>query len=124
MEELNELINQLKSEISPIIVEGKKDKMALERLGIHNIHPLSGKPLFHFVESFGNSSRVILLLDYDKAGRKLQKQLLQGFQRIGVKVDLSYHRKLKKTKLSHIEGLAKYMERRGDVSGKNCARFS
>ena len=109
MEELNELINQLKSEVSPIIVEGKKDKMALERLGVNNVHPLSGKPLFHFVESFGNSSRVILLLDYDKAGRKLQKQLLQGFQRIGVKVDLSYHRKLKKTRLSHIEGLAKYM---------------
>ncbi len=124
MEELDELINQLKSEIWPIIVEGKKDKRALERLGVHNVHPLSGKPLFHFIESFGNSEGVILLLDYDKAGRKLKKRLLQGFQRIGIKVELSYDRKLRKTKLSHIEGLAKYMERRGDASGKNCSRFS
>ncbi len=58
----------------PVIVEGKKDAGALKKLGlvgdIITLH--SGKGLYEFCEDIAEKfSRVILLLDWDEKGEKL-----------------------------------------------------
>ena len=121
---ISELIKELQAETVPIIVEGKKDKEALEKFGIHNVHTLSGKPAFQIAEELQGTPRVVLLLDFDKKGRALKSQLLQNLEKVRVKVDLRYDKMLRQTQLSHIEGLPQYAENRGDDNGKNRTRFS
>jgi 5S rRNA maturation endonuclease (ribonuclease M5) len=58
----------------PVIVEGKKDAVALKKLGLVGdiiiLH--SGKGLYEFCEDIADKfSRVILLLDWDEKGEKL-----------------------------------------------------
>jgi len=58
----------------PVIVEGKKDAVALKKLGLVGdiiiLH--SGKGLYEFCEDIADKfSRVIILLDWDEKGEKL-----------------------------------------------------
>ncbi|MBS3102539.1 toprim domain-containing protein [Candidatus Woesearchaeota archaeon] len=94
-----------------IIVEGKKDKAALKKLGIKNIIDLGKKPLFHVVEEVAsNGKECIILTDMDKKGKELYGKLNAGLQRFGVKVDNSFRNFLyKNTKLRQIEGIVSYI---------------
>ena len=73
--------DDLKSLRVPIVVEGKRDTIALRRLGIETdiIEINDGKSLLSTVErisqKFGRSSQFIILMDWDKTGNKLAKQL-------------------------------------------------
>ena len=83
-------VEELKSRA--VIVEGKKDVIALESLGIHNIIPLNNTPLARFTQRIAeqvngdvkepgcrnkaqSEREVIILTDFDKEGRKLEKKL-------------------------------------------------
>ena len=96
-----------------IIVEGKKDKAALNYIGINNyIITLSKKPIFATIESISNlTDETIILTDFDKKGKELYGKLNSGLQKLGVKVDHYFREWLQKnTKLSHVEGLEKYIK--------------
>jgi 5S rRNA maturation endonuclease (ribonuclease M5) len=121
---ISEFIKKLQSEDVPIIVEGKKDKEALEKFGVNNVHTLSGKPAYKIAEEMKDESRVILLLDLDRKGREIKSQLLHSFEKVGAKVDLRYDKMLRQTQLSHIEGLPKYIENRGGINGKDRTSIS
>ncbi len=59
-----------------IIVEGKKDKLALEELGFRNIFVLnhSGKSILESIEQIemlAGKTKICILTDFDKKGRKL-----------------------------------------------------
>jgi len=60
-----------------VIVEGKKDVKALAGLGLTNIIPLNNTPLAEFANNIAESGihEVIILTDFDKEGRKLEKKL-------------------------------------------------
>jgi 5S rRNA maturation endonuclease (ribonuclease M5) len=121
METIEEFIKELVEEsyCKPVVVEGKKDKITLEKFGVHNIHTLSQKPLFSFVEKIAkNNKSVILLLDNDKEGKKLFKKLLQEFSRMGLQIDVKFERAMRKFRISHVEGI------RGCNHGKSCSCFS
>ena len=66
----------------PIIVEGKRDKIALRKLGIEGdiIQLNDGKSVLSTIERisqrFGRSSQFVILMDWDKTGNKLAKQLV------------------------------------------------
>jgi 5S rRNA maturation endonuclease (ribonuclease M5) len=68
-------LGELKS--GAVIVEGKKDVRALESLGLTDIIPLNNTPLAEFVQRIidSNIHEVIILTDFDKEGRKLEKKL-------------------------------------------------
>jgi 5S rRNA maturation endonuclease (ribonuclease M5) len=53
-------------------VEGKKDKMALERIGFKNIITISGKPNGTLVQILKNKKvrTVAILTDFDEEGQK------------------------------------------------------
>lgn len=111
-EELLGFIEKIKASGTLVIVEGKKDKIALQKLGIGNITELNKKPLFAVVEEIADSNEeCIILTDLDKEGRQLYSNLNSNLQRHGVKVDNKLREFLfKNTKLRQIEGIDTYLD--------------
>lgn len=110
IQSLEEWAQELKDSNKLIIVEGKKDKKALELLGITNILTLS-KPLYEVVEQISNKTKeIVILTDLDPEGRKLYSKLKTQFQKRKVKIDTKFREFLiRETKLTHIEGLTHYL---------------
>jgi len=111
-EEIKELISELSKSNKLIIVEGPKDKKALNKLGINNyIVVLTKKPLFEIIENISKiTDEVIILTDFDKKGKELYGKLNSGLQKYGVKVDHYFREWLQRnTKLSHVEGFVKFL---------------
>ena len=111
MKDLDAFISELKKCNKLIIVEGKKDKKALEELDVRNIITLN-QPIFKIVEETAKKNKeVVILTDLDKEGKKLYGNLNSELQRFGVKVDKKFREFLfKETKLRQIEGISKYIE--------------
>ena len=110
--EFYEYIDKIKQSNTLIIVEGKKDKKALENLGIKNIIELNKKPLFEIIENISNNNKeCIILTDLDKQGKEFYGKLNSGLQQNGVKIDNNFRNFLfKNTRLRQIEGLGTYIE--------------
>jgi len=108
--EFSEHINKIRQSGILVIVEGKKDKAALEKFSIKNIMQLSKKPIFEIIEHISNNNKeCIILTDLDKKGKELYGKLNSGLQQRGVKIDDSFRNFLfKNTKLRQIEGLETY----------------
>tara|TARA_Y100001970_G_C14093355_1_gene781250 strand:- start:506 stop:892 length:387 start_codon:yes stop_codon:yes gene_type:complete len=76
------ILENLKSTNSPIVVEGKRDTIALKKIGIKNeiIELNDGTSVLTTVErifqNYGSSIEFIILTDWDKTGNKLAKQLI------------------------------------------------
>ena len=113
MEDLKKEISKLKESGKAIIVEGIKDKRALEKLGLKKIFTLSRKPIYAIVEEVAsNYTECVILTDLDKKGKQLYGKLNRGLGSMGVKVDNRFREVLfKKTKLRQIEGLTNYLEK-------------
>jgi len=110
--EFSERINKIKELNTLVIVEGEKDRKALEDFGIKNIVELSKKSLFEIIENISSNNKdCIILTDLDKHGKELYGKLNSGLQQFGVKIDNNFRNFLfKNTKLRQIEGLTTYME--------------
>ena len=111
--ELKKFVFQLNSlKDSAIVVEGKRDSMALKKLGysgkVLEFHRFGG--MVNFTDFASKYERIIILFDRDKKGRYLTGKTIQLLQR-RTKVDLSYKRKLRlitKGKIMFIEQLVCY----------------
>ena len=112
IDELQVFIENIKNSNILVIVEGKKDKIALQKLGLNNIIELSKKPIFQIVEDIANSNdECIILTDLDKEGKQLYSKLNSNLQKNGVKVNNKFREFLfKHTKLRQIEGIDTYLE--------------
>lgn len=113
LDEIREEIKSLKQSRKLIIVEGKKDVASLKELGLKNIRQLNG-PLFETIESI-EDKEVVLLTDLDAEGKKLYSNLKRQLDRRGVRIDNHLRDLLLKAKLSHIEGLAHYIKKNGNI---------
>ncbi len=111
--ELKDFIFQLNSmKDSVVVVEGKRDSIALRKLGysgeILEFHRFGG--MIDFTDSVAKYKNLILLFDRDKKGRRLTGKTIKLLQR-RTKLDLSYKRKLReitKGKIMFIEQLVCY----------------
>ena len=105
-------LEKIKNSNLLVIVEGKKDRAALEHFGITNIIELSKKPLFKVIEDISlKNKKCIILTDLDKKGKELYGKLNHGLQQNGIIIDNSFRNFLyKNTDLRQIEGLVSYME--------------
>lgn len=101
-----EQIKKIKDLDILIIVEGIKDKAALQRLGLKNIITLK-KPIYKIVEEVSeNFKECIILTDLDKEGKKLYGKLNTGLSQSGVRIDNKFRNFLyRNTQLRQIEGL-------------------
>lgn len=110
MYQIEEWLNSLRDSEALIIVEGKKDLIALNKLGIFNVITLS-KSLCLVVEDVAKRySQAVILTDLDKEGQDLCKKLKHGLQRHGVKVNTRFREFLFTTRLTQIEGIASYLK--------------
>jgi len=110
--ELQKFISQLNSKNGKVIVEGKKDRIALKKLGytgeILEFHKFGG--IINFTDSMAKYENIIILFDWDKKGRYLTRKVINLLQR-RTNVDTSYKRKLReitKGKIIFVEQLMCY----------------
>ena len=93
---------------SLVIVEGQKDKRALNKLGIENVYSID-RPIYLLVENIAEKNKqVIILTDFDKTGRSLYFKIKHDLQRNGIKVNDKYRKFLSRCKITHVEGLFTY----------------
>lgn len=120
-EEIVNLIRRLEKEAAkgiPIIVEGKNDINALQRLNVRGdiiSAKTSGKSLLDVVREVERRKKreVILLMDFDKRGREWTKRLTGHLERMRVKPNSVFWRRLLglvRRDVKDIEGLATYVE--------------
>lgn len=113
----NKLTKEIeKSKSYLIIVEGKKDKIALQELDFENIFVINedGKSLGEKIEEIqeiAGRNKICILTDFDKKGKQLYLLLKSKLSEIGVKQDNSLRGFLLKERISHIEGLSSYMKK-------------
>jgi 5S rRNA maturation endonuclease (ribonuclease M5) len=94
MEQTERIIDELRiqSELGvPVIVEGRRDEAALRKLGVKGpIHCLKarGESRYEFLERVDGSSRAIVLVDFDREGRKLEAWLYKELSQRGIFSDL------------------------------------
>ena len=113
----NEFLKQIeKAKKHLVIVEGKKDRTALENLGFTNIFVInsSGKSFPEKIEEIqnmlGKNDKASILTDLDKKGKELHDILKSEFSKLGVKTDSSFREFLKYKDISHIEGLDTFIK--------------
>ncbi len=94
-EKLKEIIDKMKKDERKKIVEGKRDKEALNKLGIKKVETIETKPLREITEE-EKEKEVILLTDFDKTGKSRSSRLIRLFKSEGIKTDLAYKKELGK----------------------------
>ena len=72
-EEIRKIKKEISSKKLVAIVEGKKDKEAIEYFGFKKIIVIGGKSL-HLL-SFRKGARVVILTDFDREGRRKARKL-------------------------------------------------
>ncbi|RLI17931.1 hypothetical protein DRO44_02390 [Candidatus Bathyarchaeota archaeon] len=120
-EKILKILENLKEESekgTPIIVEGKKDIQALRTFDIKGkiiSAKTGGKSFLDVIYEVENTKKreVILLLDFDRRGKELTKNLKEYLETTGIKLNITFWKKLSSlvgTEVKDVEGLATYME--------------
>lgn len=120
-EKLTETLSMLAEESAkgtPILVEGKKDVEALNALGIEGpvvTVKTGGKSFLDVVLGLDRSktSKVILLLDFDRRGKQGTNRLRQIIEHAGIEVSLEFWRALLGSvgkDVQCVEGLESYVK--------------
>ena len=104
-----------------IVVEGKKDLNALKSLGFQSIYAIhiTGVSLRERAEQISKQinkkDKLCVLTDLDKRGKQLYRLLKSLFQELGVHLDSTLRGILIKSKVSHIEGINKFLDKLENV---------
>lgn len=119
-EQLKKLIEALISSSesgAAIIVEGRKDESSLRRLGVRKgIFCLKAlnKNFHDFMFEVEKAKEAILMVDFDKEGKKMAKKLIEELTRSKVKVNDSVWRRVRnltRPEVKGVEELADYIEK-------------
>lgn len=108
-EEQTDFINALSATDKIVVVEGRKDRKALEGIGVKKIFCIDKKPLYKVAEEVAEKCKeAILLTDLDREGRKLYGKLKEMLSNLGVEIDNKFREYLfRETKIRQIEGLCR-----------------
>ena len=97
-DKLNKLINDINSLATKkyvIVVEGKNDRIALENIGIRLPVLLYNDPHFHRKVMDEEIGGAIILTDWDKKGKELNKRIAEELRQLGIQVDTYYRNKFR-----------------------------
>jgi 5S rRNA maturation endonuclease (ribonuclease M5) len=101
----------------PIIVEGRLDVLALRKIGFSGeiIHLPKNKTIINFSYSLTKYREVILLMDWDRKGKRLTSILEKYLITEGIRVNLKLWKLLNtiNSETSNVEGLPAFMEKIG-----------
>ena len=118
-EALNESLVKLAKKADegvPILVEGTKDLVALERLGIRGkiiCVKSSNRVLVDLLDTLKDKETVVLV-DFDRTGERLAERIVTYLQRKGVNANSSLWKRigsLVKHDVKDVEGLPSYLEK-------------
>jgi len=102
-----------------ILVEGKRDVGALKAFGFERVYAIhkTGVGLRERIEQIVEEiedrkrTRVCILTDLDKKGKKLYMLIKPILQELGVRLDSSFRGVLIKARMSHMEGIGGFMRK-------------
>ncbi len=103
-------------EQSVVVVEGKRDQLALQKAGIQCLSvAVAGRKLEETIKKIGAlalGKRVVLLTDFDEEGKRKEKELREALLHQGVKADIATRRNFRHLfRLSTVEQLPFALER-------------
>jgi 5S rRNA maturation endonuclease (ribonuclease M5) len=124
LEALEELIGALKeasSQGAAIIVEGRRDEMALRSLGVLGpVIMASRHPALHLAEEVAQSySEIILLTDWDSKGDEMATAIEQHLRCTSSHTEMEIRSRLKKLvkkEIKDVESLGIYVERMRNIN--------
>lgn len=93
VKEMEEIIKRLREEV--IIVEGKRDKKALEGIGAKKVYCAVGR-MDHMYKKVRNEKNVIILADLDRKGHWLAGKMAENLWSMGIKSDVRIRKRLGK----------------------------
>lgn len=94
----------LKNESWAVLVEGKRDKSALEKFGIQNVVELKGRKYHDVAEYLSRMHEgVILLMDFDPEGETILRKFLKILPEYGLKTDTYWRDLLRETGVKFVE---------------------
>ncbi|MCD6558711.1 hypothetical protein DRN43_04820 [Thermococci archaeon] len=100
------LINKLREFGGVIIVEGRRDEVALRKLGVETgIIKLSRLPLSEIALTASQYHEVMVLTDLDKKGEELAKKLISYLEGYNCRVDSETRKELKRIAKKDIKGI-------------------
>ncbi|MEK6922267.1 MAG: toprim domain-containing protein [Nanoarchaeota archaeon] len=108
MDTLREWAHELKHSNKLVIVEGKKDRKALENLGVKRIITFANSSYLSLEDI--KEKEVIILTDLDSHGKKLYSILKHNLQKRGVKIDWKFRKFLFKEKIATVESITKLFD--------------
>ncbi|MCR6624301.1 MAG: toprim domain-containing protein [archaeon YNP-LCB-024-027] len=103
--EIIEALKKLDENVDIIIVEGKRDKYALRKLGCKaNIITLgeAHKPLLTLIEDLNikyTGLKIVILMDFDEEGEKLNKKIERMLEGSSLRIERTLKDRLKKAML-------------------------
>lgn len=114
---------------TPIIVEGKKDVIALRMFGVKGIIitvKTKGKSFLDVISEIQktNVSEIILFLDFDKRGKEATKCLQKNLEHLKIRYNLTFWRELHnltRKELQYIESLPVYL---GNIHRKILRKYN
>lgn len=127
VEKIENILGRLKEEVdrgTPLIVEGKNDIIALNRLEISGrmIALKSNRnSIFNQLEYDIPGREVIIFTDFDRRGSDLAKSIRNHLQRRGKRVNILFWKRVKKLVgryVKDVEGLPSYLVKLRRLSGK------
>lgn len=100
--ELECIMEEMDDFVDAIVVEGIRDKRALEEMGItKEIVTCATRSHTEFVDYlWRRHKRVTILTDYDRTGKRINKKLTKRLECLGVKVENRY-----RTRIGRVLGL-------------------
>jgi len=111
LEKISKLIERIAFQCehgTPIVVEGRNDKITLKQLGIKGkifMIKSHGESLLTFLERLNEFKEIILLTDFDKEGNELASLIIDELSRRGIKVNNELRNKLKKLVNSEVRSI-------------------
>jgi 5S rRNA maturation endonuclease (ribonuclease M5) len=120
---IEEIIDELKDRAvcgAVVMVEGKRDRDALAKLGIvGEIVMTSQQSLLNLCESLARSKKdIIILTDWDERGEEVARQIILYMEADGARPDNTLRVKLRgllKKEIMEVENLYTYMENLKEV---------
>jgi len=91
-----------------VLVEGKRDREALERFDIGPIYTMRGKKFHDIGEELSQKFEgVVILTDLDRTGEEINRKLTKILESYGLKVDGSFREDLRRSGVKFVEKIPK-----------------
>jgi len=103
-----------------IIVEGKRDKIALRELEVTNVFDISSRSLDNFIKILEKDKKYTVLTDFDKEGEKKNKKICKILEKNKFKLNLRLRKRIKSSfGITKIEELIRFSKlKEDDYHGK------